>query len=109
MHLEVRIFSVIFYLLLAAFVLDAFTEQLEVKEARTASSDKLRKVYDVLLELRNYLMRLREENPSAVSDCYKTHNMYLSIYVTFKFKTGHLFLFVVKSDYMLHYVYYNCK
>lgn len=73
MQLEIRIYSVIFYLLLAVFILDTYIEQLDVKEARTPSSDKLRKVCNVLVDLLHYLKRLREESPSAVSDCYKTH------------------------------------
>lgn len=70
MQLEIKIYSMIFLLLLVAFVLDGYFEQRGLEEARTASSDALRHVYDVFVEVVYYLKRLREESPSAVS--YKT-------------------------------------
>lgn len=59
--------------MLVAFVADTYFEHRGLQQPRTASSDALRHVYDVFIEVIDYLKGLRRDNPSAVSDCcYKT-------------------------------------
>lgn len=79
-ELEIRLYSIIFLLLLFVFVLDTYFEHRGLEAARTPSSDALRRVYDVFIEVVYYLKRLREESPSAVSDCYKTLYVFVNMY-----------------------------
>lgn len=79
-QLEVRIYSVIFLSMLVAFVMDTYFEHRGLQEPRTASSDALRHVYDVFVEVLHYLKSLRKDSPSAVSDRYKTHRVCICQY-----------------------------